>query len=167
MHSAALRDRRDAVDLQQLTVPAEPGAAGAGDGGCWFLLVQGVMLSLAGGALGLLTATWAAHVLGSSMATVFPVFLALDLTPDTTVLFATMMFCSLATVAFGLWPALRLSRPDLLSSLKDRYGEMSGKIAGRITVRDCSGSRRRASIPATSRNDRMPLGMACRSRASK
>ncbi|HXW08387.1 MAG TPA: FtsX-like permease family protein [Vicinamibacterales bacterium] len=100
------------------------------------LLLQGVMLSLAGGALGLLTATWAAHVLVSSMATVFPVFLALDLTPDTTVLCATMMFCSLATVAFGLWPALRLSRPDLLSSLRDRSGEMSGRMAGRITVRD-------------------------------
>jgi len=39
-------------------------------------------------------------------------------------------------VAFGLWPALRLSRPDLLSSLKDHVGEISGKIAGRITVRD-------------------------------
>ena len=91
------------------------------------LLVQGVMLSLAGGVLGLLTATWAAHVLVSSMATVFPVFLALDLTPDTTVLFATMMFCSLATVAFGLWPALRLSRPDVLSSLKDRLTMVRGR----------------------------------------
>src|SRR5215510_10513891 len=47
------------------------------------LLVQGLMLSLAGGALGLLTATWAAQLLVSSMAAVFPVFLALDLTPDT------------------------------------------------------------------------------------
>ena len=100
------------------------------------LLVQGLMLSLAGGALGLLTATWAAQLLVSSMATVFPIFLALDLTPDTTVLFATMIFCSLATVAFGLWPALRLSRPDLVSSLKDHAGEISGTIAGRITVRD-------------------------------
>jgi ABC-type antimicrobial peptide transport system permease subunit len=34
------------------------------------LLVQGLMLSLAGGALGLLTATWAAQWLVSSMATV-------------------------------------------------------------------------------------------------
>jgi predicted permease len=99
------------------------------------LLVQGVMLSLAGGALGLLTATWAAQLLVSSMATVFPIFLGLDLTPDTTVLFATMIFCALATVAFGLWPALRLSRPDLLSSLKDHAGEIRGTIAGRITVR--------------------------------
>ncbi|HWI20106.1 MAG TPA: FtsX-like permease family protein, partial [Vicinamibacterales bacterium] len=54
---------------------------------------------------------------------------------DTTVLFATMIFCTLATLAFGLWPALRLSRPDLLSSLKDQAGEVSGRIAGRITVR--------------------------------
>lgn len=99
------------------------------------LLVQGLMLALAGGALGLLTATWATQLFVSSMASVFPVFLALDLTPDTTVLSATMMFCSLATVAFGLWPALRLSRPDLVSSLKDQAGEISGKIAGRITVR--------------------------------
>ena len=83
------------------------------------VLVQGLMLSLTGGALGLLTATWAAQLLVSSMATVFPIFLALDLTPDTKVLFATMIFCSLATVTFGLWPALRLSRSDLLSSLKN------------------------------------------------
>ena len=94
------------------------------------------MLSLAGGALGLLTATWAAHVLVSSMASAFPIFLALDLTPDATVLLTTMIFCALATMAFGLWPALRLSRSDLLSSLKDRGGEISGTIAGRITVRD-------------------------------
>jgi predicted permease len=100
------------------------------------LLVQGLMLSLAGGALGLLTATWAAQWLVSSMATAFPIFLALDLTPDTTVLCATVIFCSLATLAFGLWPALRLSRPDLLPSLKDRSGEASDRLAGRITVRD-------------------------------
>ena len=99
------------------------------------LLVQGLMLSLAGGALGLIIATWAAGLLVASMAAVFPISLSLDLRPDTTVLFATMSFCTLATLAFGLWPALRLSRPDLLSSLKDQAGEISGKIAGRVTVR--------------------------------
>jgi predicted permease len=48
---------------------------------------------------------------------------------------ATFAFCSLATIAFGLWPALRLSRPDLLSSLKDQAGEISGRLGRRITVR--------------------------------
>jgi predicted permease len=100
------------------------------------LLAHGLMLSVAGAALGLVAATWAAHMLVASMASAFPIFLALDLTPDTTVLLATMIFCSLATIAFGLWPALRLSRPDLLSTLKDHAGEISGTISGRITVRD-------------------------------
>ena len=99
------------------------------------LLVQGLMLSLAGGALGLLVATWAAGLLVTSMATVLPISLALDLRPDTTVLIATLVFCTLATLAFGLWPALRLSRPDLLTSLKDQAGEIGGRIGGRITVR--------------------------------
>ena len=99
------------------------------------LLMQGLLLSLAGGVLGLVASTWAAGLLVTSMATVLPITLALDLRPDTTVLFATLLFCTLATIAFGLWPALRLSRPDLLSSLKDQAGEVSGKIGGRITVR--------------------------------
>lgn len=99
------------------------------------LLVQGLMLSLAGGALGLVFATWAAQLLVTSVTNVLPITLTLDLRPDTTVLFATMVFCTLATMAFGLWPALRLSRPDLLTSLKDQAGEVSGRIAGRVTVR--------------------------------
>lgn len=99
------------------------------------LLVQGLMLSLAGGALGLVLATWAAELLIGSLSTVLPITLAVDLRPDTTVLTATLTFCTLATLAFGLWPALRLSRPDLLSSLKDQAGEISGKLTSRITVR--------------------------------
>ena len=99
------------------------------------LLVQGLMLSLAGGALGLVIATWAARLLVTSMSTVLPISLALDLRPDMTMLIATLLFCTLATLAFGLWPALRLSRPDLLTSLKDQAGEIGGKIGGGITVR--------------------------------
>jgi predicted permease len=99
------------------------------------LLVQGLMLSVAGGLLGLLFATWAANLLVTSMTTVLPISLALDLTPDRTVLAATMVFCTIATLAFGLWPALRLSRPDLLTSLKDHAGEVSGRLTRRITVR--------------------------------
>ena len=46
-----------------------------------------------------------------------------------------LLFCTVATIGFGLWPALRLSRPDLLTSLKDQAGEVSGRIGGRISVR--------------------------------
>jgi predicted permease len=61
--------------------------------------------------------------------------LLLDVRADANVVLATFAFCTLATVAFGLWPALRLSRPDLLTSLKDQAGEVSGRIGKRITVR--------------------------------
>jgi predicted permease len=99
------------------------------------LLVQGLVLSLAGGVMGLVLASWAAQLLMSSISNVLPISILLDVTPDLKVVGATLLFCTLATVAFGLWPALRLSRPDLLSSLKDQAGEVSGRLAGRITVR--------------------------------
>ena len=99
------------------------------------LLVQGLLLSLAGGALGLIVSSWAANLLISEISTILPMSILLDVTADRRVVLATFTFCTLATVAFGLWPALRLSRPDLLSSLKDQAGEISGRISRRITVR--------------------------------
>ena len=99
------------------------------------LLVQGLLLSITGGLLGLVVSSWAAQLLMSEVSTILPIALLLDVTPDTRVIAVTFAFCTLATVAFGLWPALRLSRPDLLTSLKDQAGEVSGRIAGRVTVR--------------------------------
>ena len=99
------------------------------------LLVQGLILSLAGGALGVIVSSWAANLLVSEISTILPMSLLLDVSPDLRVVVATFAFCTLATLVFGLWPALRLSRPDLLSSLKDQAGEVSGRIAGRLTVK--------------------------------
>ena len=99
------------------------------------LLIQGLLLSLAGGATGVIAAAWAAQTLFATMSTVLPFAITFDVSTDYRVVLATFAFCSLATIGFGLWPALRLSRPDLLSSLKDQAGEVSGRIAGRITVR--------------------------------
>ncbi len=99
------------------------------------LLVQGLLLSFAGGALGLVISSWAAQLLMSEVSTILPIALLLDVTPDRRVIAVTFAFCTFATVAFGLWPALRLSRPDLLTSLKDQAGEVSGRLAGRVTVR--------------------------------
>ena len=98
------------------------------------LLVQGLLLSLIGGAFGMLVASSAAQALVSTMSSVLPITISFDVTADSRVVLATLTFCSLATIAFGLWPALRLSKPDLLSSLKDQAGEVSGRI-GRVSVR--------------------------------
>ncbi len=99
------------------------------------LLVQGLLVSLAGGVIGLTAASWATRALFANMGSVLPFAITFDVSPDIRVALATFAFCTLATVAFGLWPALRLSRPDLVSSLKGQAGEISGRLAGRITVR--------------------------------
>jgi predicted permease len=99
------------------------------------LLVQGFMISVAGGAIGLMVSAWATQLLVAGMATVLPFTISFDVGVDYRVVVATFAFSALATIAFGLWPALRLSKPDLLSSLKDQAGEISGRLGRRITVR--------------------------------
>ena len=99
------------------------------------LLVQGLLLSLAGGAIGLVAAAWAIQALVAGMGTVLPFAIGFDVSMDYRVVLATFTCCALATLSFGLWPALRMTRPDLLTSLKDQAGEISGRLTGRITVR--------------------------------
>jgi putative ABC transport system permease protein len=99
------------------------------------LLIQGLLLSLMGGAVGVVAASWAAQALVSTFTTVLPISIMLNVTPDMSVVAATLVFCTIATVMFGLWPALRLSRPDLLVALKDHAGEITGRLGRRITVR--------------------------------
>ncbi len=99
------------------------------------LLMQGLLLSLAGGGIGLVIASWAMQILVSSISTALPIAVLLNVTPDQRVLVATLLFSAGATIAFGLWPALQLSRPDLLAALKDQAGEISGRLGRRVTVR--------------------------------
>jgi putative ABC transport system permease protein len=99
------------------------------------LLVQGLLLSMTGGAIGLVVASWAVKLLFAGMGAVLPFTISFNVDVDYRVALATFAFGAVATVAFGLWPALRLSRPDLLSSLKDQAGEISGRIGRRVTVR--------------------------------
>ena len=99
------------------------------------LLMQGLMLSLLGGAAGLVAASWSIQALVSSLSTVLPISVIFDASPDVRVAGVTLMFCTLATLAFGLWPALRLVRADTAPALKDQAGEISGRLTKRITVR--------------------------------
>ena len=99
------------------------------------LLVQGLLLAIGGGVMGMVAASWASRALVGTMSTVLPFAITFDVSVDYRVVLATFAFCSVATIGFGLLPALRLTRPDLLSSLKDQAGEVGGKIAGRVTVR--------------------------------
>ncbi|MGC2090178.1 MAG: ABC transporter permease [Candidatus Acidiferrales bacterium] len=82
------------------------------------LLTESVLLSVLGGALGLLFAGWGTNMLlamfagGSNQ-------IALDVKPDMTVLLFTLGVAVLTGILFGLAPALRISRMDLASIMKD------------------------------------------------
>lgn len=82
----------------------------------WQRLVEALLLALAGGAGGVLLATWALPALASSLSGILPV--ALDLSPDVSVLVFASVLSVATALAFGLWPALRVARIDPLPALK-------------------------------------------------
>ena len=93
------------------------------------LLVEGLVLSLAGGAVGLALASWANAGLQQSFSTLFGSMnfsVAADLRPDAVVLAATIGLCVLATLVFSLGPALKASRADLAGDLKSQGAGSTG-----------------------------------------
>jgi predicted permease len=81
------------------------------------LLAEGLLLSLAGGALGLLFAA-AAPLLLAFLPASLPVDVALGLAVDWRVVFFTMSASILTTLAFAAAPALAATRIDLASALR-------------------------------------------------
>ena len=93
------------------------------------LLTETSMLSLAGAAAGLGVAWWCTRLL-STMQVPAQVPIALDLSIDVRVLVFTAVVAIVASLAFGILPALTASRGDLLSALKDTGGD--GPRIGRM-----------------------------------
>jgi len=89
------------------------------------LLTEGAMLALGGGVAGLVLGYWAIGLLVSSLTPLLPVPVAIDMRPDVRVLAATFAFCGLSTILFGLGPAWRLARTDVVSQVKEQAGEDS------------------------------------------
>jgi len=87
------------------------------------LLTEGFVLSLLGGAAGLILALWSSDLLVGSLGRLMPLDLVFSTGPNPALLGATFGFCVLGTVAFGFWPALKLSRANVLADLKEHAGE--------------------------------------------
>jgi predicted permease len=89
------------------------------------LLVESLLLSIAGGAAGLVLAIWIDRALvafvpsGSSP-------LPLSTTPDWRILAFTLGVSLLTGLLFGLVPALQSTRPQLAGTLKDQVGSIAG-----------------------------------------
>jgi predicted permease len=87
------------------------------------LLTESVMLATAGGALGLLFTYWTSDALVALMS-IGRRPLVLDLHPDLGFTGASSL---LATILFGLAPALRATRVDLTPALKESTGRLGAK----------------------------------------
>lgn len=102
------------------------------------LLMEGLVLSVMGGAAGLLLAVWSSRVVMASLGPKLPfVCIVFDSRPDGRVLLITVFVCGLSTLLFALLPALRLARTALVGSLKLHSNETSrGPSRGLFTARN-------------------------------
>ena len=101
------------------------------------LLTEGLLLSLIGGAFGLVIAQWAMGLLIASIEPLLPFRASLQgIGIDGRVLAGTFGFSVLATLFFGLGPAWRLTRTDLVTSLKQTVGEIGGSRRRLLTGRN-------------------------------
>ncbi len=82
------------------------------------LLTESVLLGIAGGALGLLLASWTTKLIAGFQPPT-PISIAVDLGLDARVLAFTLVASLATALLFGLAPALQSTRPDLISALKD------------------------------------------------
>ena len=81
------------------------------------LLTESLLLSLAGGVLGVLLSVWAVDWLVSISAGTIPAWARVDI--DLRVLGVTLAATMLTGLIFGLTPALKASKPNLVETLKE------------------------------------------------
>jgi predicted permease len=90
------------------------------------LVTEGFLLAAAGGVVGLAAAYVGSALFLRGLTQVVPIRIALEPALDVRVVLATIGFAALATITFGLWPAIRLSRTDTVRALNDQTGGMGG-----------------------------------------
>jgi predicted permease len=95
------------------------------------MLTESLLLALAGSAAGLLLAFWSTRLLFGTLAPILPLTITFEPTPDLNVLIAATGLAVVATILFGLGPALRSSRVDIVDDLKGS-AIAAGHAVGRV-----------------------------------
>ena len=95
------------------------------------LLTEGFLLALIGAAIGLWVSTWATKALMASIRPLLPAAVSLpDVSADWRVLLGTVAFSLVATLIFGAWPALALTRRAAAADLKRHAGDERHRPGG-------------------------------------
>lgn len=90
------------------------------------LLAECFLVALAGGSLGLLIALWGVDAVPHLIGTEIPFWIVFQV--DWSVVAFAIALATVTALAFGLVPALRASRPDLVASLKEGAGSSTGSV---------------------------------------
>ena len=98
------------------------------------LLTESLLLSFAGGAIGLVLGGLGARILASFFSRNWSMPLQLDAHPDARVFAFTLLVSVAVGVAFGLIPAFSSSRPDLVSTLKTESGSAMAGVGRSVAV---------------------------------
>ena len=93
------------------------------------LLTESVLLSVTGGALGVLFAIWGIDAITALFSSGYYETFPFVIAPDWRVLAFTIAITFATGILFGLAPALRNSRIDLTPSLKENASSLPGKAA--------------------------------------
>ena len=110
----------------------------------WQLLTESVLLSLIGGGLGLILATWGVGaIVGITPANVAgDIFRLVDVRIDASVLGFTLLVSILTGILFGLAPAFTALKADLFYSLKEGSGSSptigGNRLRGAFVVLQCA-----------------------------
>lgn len=89
------------------------------------LLLESLLLAVAGGTLGLIVSAWTMQLLVGIMPQMEPP-IQLETNPDLRVLCFSLVVSLVTAVIFGLLPALQATRPDLAPTLKDQANAIAG-----------------------------------------
>ncbi len=87
------------------------------------LLIEGFVLALIGGVLGMVLGLWSSDFLVVSLGKALPVDMVWSTGLNLPVFLATFAFCLAGTLAFALGPALKLSQAAVIGDLKEHAGE--------------------------------------------
>jgi predicted permease len=109
------------------------------------MLTESLLLAALGGAVGVAASIWAGRALmAAGTPSQMPVPISLNLTPDHRVLWFTLAVTLATGLVFGLAPALRASRADVVTALKTdtpamrlggrRFSLQGGLVVGQVSL---------------------------------
>ena len=97
------------------------------------LLVEGVLLSGAAGAVAMGVSWWGSARISSSISSLLQRDIAIDTAPDARLLAVIGAACVLSAIVFSLGPAVKLSRSDLVTAMK-QLGPLPSARRRRVSV---------------------------------